>query len=69
MHATNKTYNFRILAMTYTENVLSFNYQYAWVSDLCNIHWKELEIFNRIEWIQTAYGKMVFLLFKGMRKR
>ena len=55
--------------MTYTENVLSFNYQYAWVSDLCNIHWKELEIFNRIEWIQTAYGKMVFLLFKGMRKR
>ena len=47
--------------MTHTENFLDTQYQYAWVSEAHEIHWKELEIFNRISDIDmegTAYGNI-----------
>ena len=54
--------------MTNTENFLSLYYQHAWASDTHNIHWTQLEILNRIQWTNPAYGKMIFLLEKKWEK-
>ena len=44
--------------MTHTDNFLYPYYLYAWISDIHDIKWTELEILNRTKWTNTAYGKI-----------